>query len=111
MSERIRFKVEPLQLVELKAKVEDLEIIRAKINRLEVQFVGMFHQKDVYYEVPEGRLKLREVEGNNVAELIYYEREDVAGPKRSVVTILKIPKHGDFRTILERLLTIPHPDF
>lgn len=106
MSERIRFKVEPLQLLELKAKVADLGIIRTKINQLEVQSVGVFHQKDVYYEVPEGRLKLREVKGSNVAELIYYEREDVAGPKRSVVTILRIPRNGDFRKILERLLTI-----
>ena len=88
-------------LVELKAKVADLGIIRTKINQLEVQSVGVFHQKDVYYEVPEGRLKFREVEGSNVAELIYYEREDIAGPKRSVVTILRIPKNGDFRKILE----------
>ncbi len=39
-------------------------------------------QKDTFYRVPTGRLKLREF-GDGTGELIAYERPDQAGPKHS----------------------------
>ena len=49
-------------------------------------------------------LKLREVEGNSEAELVYYERENIAGPKRSDVCILRVHEPAFFKTLLGRLL-------
>lgn len=100
---KVQSKVEH-KMVELKAKVDDLDVVRRKLTSLGAQHVGTFRQIDVYFNVPEGRLKLREVEGNNKAELIYYERENIAGPKRSDVFILKIQKPEVFKNLLERLL-------
>jgi len=92
--------------VELKAKVDDLGFVREKLIRLKARHVGTFRQTDVYFEVPEGRLKLREMEGYNEAELVYYERENIAGPKRSDVFILKVPKPDLFKALLRKALKV-----
>jgi len=94
------------KLVELKAKVEDLDAVREKLTRLGAQYIGTFRQIDVYFDVPEGRLKLREVEGNDKAELIYYQRENIAEPKRSNVFILKVQEPAFLKTLLGNLLKI-----
>jgi len=92
------------KMVELKAEVDDLDIVRRKLTSLGAQHLGTFRQVDVYFDVPEGRLKLREVEGISEAELVYYERENIAGPKRSDVFILKVHEPAFFKTLLGRLL-------
>jgi len=69
------------KMVELKARVDDHEFLRKKLSALGAEYTGTFQQSDLYFKVPEGRLKLREVENNGTVELIYYERENIAGPK------------------------------
>jgi adenylate cyclase class 2 len=93
-------------MVELKAKVEDLSSIRSMLIQSRSEKVGVFHQVDTYYEVPKGRFKLREVEGGTQAELIYYEREDVATPKRSSVFILSMPNPQTLKLFLEQILKV-----
>ena len=92
--------------MELKAKVEDLNVVRGKLTSLGAQHIGTFRQVDVYFDVPEGRLKLREVEDDNEGELIYYQRENIAEPKRSDVFILKVQEPAFLKTLLGRLLKI-----
>ncbi|MCK4477469.1 class IV adenylate cyclase [Candidatus Bathyarchaeota archaeon] len=94
------------RMVELKAKADDLAIVRDSLVQYGAEQVGVFHQIDTYYKVPKGRLKLREVEGETGAELIYYERENVAEPKRSSVFILKILQPQIFKQILERIIKV-----
>jgi len=103
LSVKVQSKVEH-EIMELKAKVHDLEVVRRRLTRLGALHVGTFRQIDVYFNALEGRLKLREVEGKNNAELIYYERENIAGPKRSNVFILKIQDPKVFKNLLKRLL-------
>ena len=93
-------------MVELKAEVDDFSFIRSILGQSRSEKVGVFHQVDTYYEVPKGRLKLREVEGKAHAELIYYERENVAVPKRNSVFVLSIPNPQSFKRILERILKV-----
>lgn len=94
------------KMVELKAKVDDLDVVRKKLILLGTKYIGTFRQIDVYFEVPEGKLKLREVEGSNKAELIYYKRENIAGPKKDDVFILKVQEPEVFKNTLKRLLKI-----
>jgi len=94
------------KLLELKAKVEDLDVVRGRLTSLGAQYIGTFRQIDVYFDVPEGRLKLREVDDNNKAKLIYYQRENIAEPKRSDVFILKVQEPAFLKTLLGRLLKI-----
>ena len=91
-------------IIELKAKLNDLESAREKLMQLQAKKIGAFHQIDTYYVVPKGRLKLREVEGKDDAELIYYERGDVATPRCSSVFLLRIPQHHTFKKIAMKIL-------
>lgn len=91
-------------MVELKARVNALDSVRRKLTDLRAHHIGTFRQVDVYFDVPKGRLKLREVEGKNTAELVYYERKNVTGPKRSDVFILEVQKPAVFKSLLEKVL-------
>ena len=93
------------KMVELKAKVNDHKPLRIKLVTLGAKYVGMFRQTDFYFKVPEGRLKLREVQGDRTPELIYYERENIAGPKRDEAFILRIQEPEDLKKILKKILT------
>jgi len=93
-------------MIELKARVNSPIAIRVWLGKHGARKVGAFHQVDTYYQIPQGRLKLREVEGTPNAELIYYEREDVAGPKRSSVLILEIQDPNALKQILGRIVGI-----
>lgn len=92
------------QLVELKAKVTNLDAVRKRLSSLDAQRIGNFRQIDTYFDVPEGRLKLREVESSNKAKLVYYERRNIAGPKRSDVFILEIQEPQVIKSLLQKIL-------
>jgi len=92
-------------MVELKARVGDHEFLRTKLSALGAEYTGTFQQSDLYFKVPEGRLKLREVENNGNVELIYYERENIAGPKSDDAFILKVQEPEDLKKILKKILT------
>jgi len=92
-------------MIELKARVDDHEFLRKKLSALGAEHVGTFQQTDLYFEVPEGRLKLREVKDNRTAELIYYERENIVGPKRDDAFILRVQEPEDLKKILKKILT------
>lgn len=92
-------------MVELKAKVDNLEPIRNKLKALKAKHVGTFQQTDTYFDVPKGRLKLRQI-NNQRTQLIYYEREDTPEPKRSKVFILEIPESKTFAALLKKILKV-----
>ena len=93
-------------LVELKAKIDNIDKVREKILKLNAEFIGKFHQIDTYFNVPKGRLKLREVEGKPYAQLIYYERENIAAPKKSEVFILEISNPEEFKEKTKKILGV-----
>ncbi|MBL7649752.1 MAG: class IV adenylate cyclase [Candidatus Hydrogenedentes bacterium] len=66
--------------IELKAKLPDFERALAACRTLGAQFQGDIHQIDTYFDVPNGRLKLREANPGRT-ELVHYHRPDVAGAK------------------------------
>lgn len=69
--------------VEIKAKCRYPKRIRKLLTERNAIFKGTDKQKDTYFKVSNGRLKMRE--GNIEYNLIYYNREDISGPKRSDV--------------------------
>lgn len=70
---------------EFKAKVDQLEKYESKLLELNPVFKGTDHQIDTYFDVPKGRLKLRE--GNIENSLINYNRENISGSKLSEVIL------------------------
>ncbi|HVP10661.1 MAG TPA: class IV adenylate cyclase [Phycisphaerae bacterium] len=61
-------------------------------------------QTDTYFNVPCGRLKLRESGGP--AELIYYQRSDQTGPKRSDYLPIPIADAAAMKTLLTAALGV-----
>lgn len=84
-------------LVEIKARTTRTGEIRALLQAKNADFRGTDHQVDHYFNVPEGRLKLRS--GNIEHSLIFYRRNNQAGPKDSSVSLTKV----DTQTLADNL--------
>ncbi len=85
------------KMVEIKARVGNHDLLIKKLSDLGANYTGTFQQTDLYFLVPEGRLKLREVKGTSTVELIYYERESIAGPKQDDVFLLRVQESDDLK--------------
>ena len=92
-------------LVELKAKVDNLEPIQRKLRVLKAKYAGTFQQTDIYFDVPKGRLKLRQINSEKT-QLIYYERENISKPRRSDVFVVEIPDGKVFKALLKKILEL-----
>jgi predicted adenylyl cyclase CyaB len=84
--------------VEIKARLQDRSAVEARLAALPVHFEATLHQRDVFFDVPHGRLKLRFV--NGAAELIQYERADRAVLRPSDYRLLPVQ---DGETLLQIL--------
>ncbi len=83
---------------ECKAKVDDTSFYEAIILQQPHRFAGTDIQTDTYFNVPKGRLKLRE--GNIENALIQYERSDTADAKVSKVVLYKHSPDAALKEIL-----------
>ncbi len=90
--------------IEIKARCAEPDKIRAILRDRSALFHGTDHQIDTYFRVPSGRLKLRE--GNIENALIFYERTDQKGPKRSDVTMAATTPNSSLKQVLTRALGV-----
>ncbi|MDA0378260.1 MAG: class IV adenylate cyclase [Bacteroidetes bacterium] len=90
--------------VEIKARCADHDAVRAVLDGMDSRLVGVDHQVDTYFRVPEGRLKLREGAIEN--SLIHYMRPDQAGPKTSDVLLYRVAPDPALKAVLERALGV-----
>ncbi|MGE5108757.1 MAG: class IV adenylate cyclase [Sphingobacteriales bacterium] len=90
--------------IEIKAKCANPDAIRQYLLNNHAEFKGTDHQRDTYFNVPNGRLKLRQ--GNIENSLIHYERENQSGPKSSQVSLYKVADGDILRNTLEKALSI-----
>lgn len=67
--------------VEIKARYEEYVFAREVLSSLNATSGGTDHQIDTYFNVSDGRLKLRQ--GNVENALISYKRPNIIGPKES----------------------------
>ncbi|RLG72965.1 MAG: adenylate cyclase [Methanobacteriota archaeon] len=90
--------------VEIKAKCQNHDYVRSALEREKAVFVGVDNQVDTYFNTSRGRLKLRE--GMIEKALIYYERPDKPGPKRSSVWLYQVSNPKPLRNLLEKALGV-----
>jgi predicted adenylyl cyclase CyaB len=76
-----------LRNFEFKANVEDYTSMEQLLLTLNPKFIGTDQQKDTYFNVINGRLKLRE--GTIENSLIQYERENLQDSKKSDIILYK----------------------
>lgn len=89
---------------EIKARCGDQEAVRQYLREHGADFKGTDHQIDTYFDVPEGRLKLRQgpIENN----LIFYQRADTDGPKQSTINLSPVAPDSTIGEVLTAALGV-----
>ncbi|MDL1911000.1 CYTH domain-containing protein [Chloroflexi bacterium CFX6] len=86
--------------IEIKARARDFDGIKARAEKLSDTPVEVIPQEDVFFNVPQGRLKLRLLAPDR-GQLIYYTRPDREGPKRSDYHISYTSDPESLKRVLE----------
>jgi predicted adenylyl cyclase CyaB len=90
--------------VEIKAVCQDPAFIRNYLLSNNAEFRGVDEQTDTYFNVADGRLKLREGKIEN--NLIFYKRTDQAGPKNSHFHLVKTDDAKGLKEVLTKSMGV-----
>lgn len=85
--------------VEIKARIDDLELLRERLAKLATAGPALISQDDTYFQCDNGRLTLRQFSDGN-GELIFYQRNAKAGPDESIFSKSPAPQPDSLRTLL-----------
>lgn len=88
--------------IEIKARTSNADTIRKYLLDNGAKLRGVDEQTDTYFNVPDGRMKLRE--GNVENNLIYYKRIETAGLKQSNVELMPVAAGAALKSILIKAL-------
>lgn len=93
--------------IELKVSVNNFDELTQKLVAFDAERQGVLRQRDTYFNVECGRLKLREIDGIEF-ELIYYERPNKSESKISTYEIVKLDAESaqKIKSILTKSLGI-----
>jgi predicted adenylyl cyclase CyaB len=91
--------------VEVKARATQFEVLRRRAESMSDTPVEVLDQRDTFFVVPHGRLKLR-VLAPDACELISYERPDHPGAKLSEYSIVRSSDPEAFLKVLSAALEI-----
>jgi len=89
---------------EFKARCDNIERVESKLKELSPLFIGVDNQVDTYFNVANGRLKLRE--GTIENSLIHYYRVNRKGAKQSTVTLYQHQPDKNLKEVLTKALDI-----
>lgn len=89
--------------IEIKARVQDRAALEARASEVTEQPPQIIPQVDTFFATANGRLKLRELAPDR-GQLVYYERADQDGPKRSDYRIIETRDVAPLRELLTRAL-------
>ena len=91
--------------VEIKARCSDPGKMRGLLDKKDAVFKGLDHQIDTYFNILDGRLKLRQ--GSIENNLIYYQRTNQAGPKTSHIELFPVAEQSEvLKSILLKTMGI-----
>ncbi|GAB6022551.1 hypothetical protein CHUAL_006657 [Chamberlinius hualienensis] len=93
--------------IEIKAKVSDPVQLRSLTENLSNSPGTLIQQEDIFYVVPNGRLKMRKADGEyKPVRLYFYKRENLPGPKQSDYSFVDVPEHDQMNEILSGALGV-----
>ena len=91
--------------IEIKARAHQFDELRERAAQLSSDAPLIFRQQDAFYDVPRGRLKLRQFDDGTPPELIFYQRDDRDGPKVSYYTRSPVANADAMHALLATALT------
>lgn len=86
--------------IEIKARARNFAELKSRAAALSDVPVEVISQEDIFFNTPQGRLKLRLLSGEQ-SQLIYYARSDKQGPKRSDYHIFRTADAENLKHVLE----------
>lgn len=89
--------------IEIKARLSQRSELEDRIVPIADSGPIILKQIDQFYRVPDGRLKLRQINGEH-AELIFYRRSDAAGPKTSDYSRVPVSHSEELAKLLTQAL-------
>lgn len=89
--------------VEIKATCHDHSFARLTVDKLKTEYIGELHQIDTYFSTKTGRLKMREINGEE-AQLIPYYKDYSTGPMKSSYAVLPVDNAENLKHILDKTL-------
>ena len=104
VSSRFVICMAPLTIIEIKARCTQAQRVRDYLRSHGADLRGIDHQTDTYFQVPHGRLKLRE--GTIENALIYYERADQEPAKQSTVLLTETQPDSALKAQLTQALGV-----
>jgi predicted adenylyl cyclase CyaB len=87
--------------VEIKARIASVAALLPLATRLADSGPTVIEQEDTFFACPNGRLKLRDQSAAG-AELIFYQRADLSGPKESFYLRVPVADPAAMRTLLRQ---------
>lgn len=90
--------------VEIKAKCDNPEKVEKILLENGADYKGLDHQTDTYFNVKNGRLKMRI--GNIEKSLIFYDRPNIKGPKQSTFNLYRSENLEELKPLLISSLEI-----
>ena len=90
--------------IEIKLICGDFDRVRKILQDSGADFRGVDDQEDTYFEVPKGRLKIREATLPFEDGLIHYQRRNVSGPKYAEITVFQTTDTEGLKQILSNSL-------
>ncbi len=91
--------------IEFKARCPDPQRVRQRLADLGIPLARDMRQRDTYFVVPCGRLKLRRIDDSE-AELIQYQRADRAAARQSSYQLVPVPEPDPLERALARALGV-----
>ncbi len=91
--------------IEIKARAPEFDALKARAEQLSDSPAQTINQTDTFFFTSKGRLKLREF-GAGAAQLIYYERPDQEGPKRSDYHVSETREPARLKSLLSLALGV-----
>jgi predicted adenylyl cyclase CyaB len=91
--------------LELKAHLSSRTRAEDQARRAGAEECGILRQTDTYFNVPRGRLKLREIAGSG-SELVQYERREDSSERWSTYRKIDVPDPDALRSALEDALGV-----
>ena len=90
--------------VEIKARTNNSDGIRAWLEKAGARYIGLDHQVDTFFHLPEGKGRLKLREGNIENALIHYQRPNREGPKTSEVSLYQTSDGKKLKEVVKRSL-------
>jgi len=91
--------------IEIKARVKDFSSLKVRAESLSDTPLQVIPQEDTFFNIPKGRLKLRELAPDH-AQLVWYARANDSGPKRSDYQIHETSEPESLKSILALALGV-----